>query len=161
MVKNSKGGSRFKKGAKHSGVQQMEEKLVFRNAEDDQHYAKVTQSLGSGRFVLQVVVNRSDGQPPLLDTRVNYLGILPGRMKKQKWKHFVAPNDFVLISKREFQAADNNKVDIVMKYSTEAVRKLSKMSEIPKGEDEGEDSLFIGEDEHEGGGHSSSSKKKL
>ena len=114
-----------------------------------------------GRFVLQVVVNRTDGQPPLLDTTVSYLGILPGRMKKQKWKHFVAPNDFVLISKREFQAADNNKVDIVMKYSTEAVRKLSKMNEIPKGEDDGEDSLFIGEDEQEGGGQSSSSKKKV
>lgn len=146
----------------------MEEKVVFRDAEDDQHYAKVTQSLGSGRFVLHMVVNRTDGQPPLLDTTVNYMGILPGRMKKQKWKNFVAPNDYVLISKREFQAEDNKKVDIVMKYSTEAVRKLSKINEIPKGDDEGEDSLFIGEDDAEqqsqassgGSGSSSTGKKK-
>ncbi len=142
MVKNSKGGSRFKKGAKHSGVQQMEEKVVFRDTSDDQHYAKVIQSLGSGRFVLHIVVNRTDGQPPLLDP-TNYMGILPGRMKKQKWKNFVAPNDFVLISKRDFQAEDNKKVDIMMKYSTEATRKLIKSNEIPKGDDDETDSMFV------------------
>lgn len=124
----------------------MEEKVVFRNSGDDQHYAKVIQSLGSGRFILHVVVNRADGQPPLLDTSSNYMGILPGRMKKQKWKNFVSPNDFVLISKRDFQADDNRKVDIVMKYSSEVARKLIKMNEIPKGEDEETDSMFIDED---------------
>ena len=123
----------------------MEEKVVFRNSSEDQHYAKVMQSLGSGRFILHVVVNRADGQPPLLDTS-NYMGILPGRMKKQKWKNFVSPNDCVLISKRDFQADDNKKVDIIMKYSAEAARKLIKMNEIPKGDDDEADSMFVDED---------------
>ena len=65
-------------------------------------------------------------------------------MKRQKWRNFVAPNDYVLVSKRDFQAEDNNKVDIIMKYSPEAMRKLRNMNEIPKDDGEcEEESVFV------------------
>jgi hypothetical protein len=76
------------------------------------------------------------------------MGILPGRLKRQKWKNFVAENDYVLIAKREFQSDDNQKVDIIMKYTPEATRKLSNMNEIPSvGDENHEDTAFCMEEE--------------
>lgn len=130
MVKNKKGGSGFKKGVKHSGVAQMEEKVVLRDADAGEHYALVTASLGGCRFKLVLVQHSDDDQQPTLGT-TSYIGILRGSMRRQKWKNFVAVKDFVLISKREFQTEGNDKVDILHRYNPEATRKLYKMNQLP------------------------------
>lgn len=146
MPKNKKGGARFKKGVNNSGVQ-IEEKIVTRSITDNEYYAKVDKPLGSGRFMLRLVLKASDHDRPILSS-MSYMGILPGRLKRQKWKNFVAENDYVLIAKREFQSDDNQKVDIIMKYTPEATRKLSNMNEIPSvGDENHEDTAFCMEDE--------------
>jgi len=143
MPKNKKGGSRFKKGVNNSGVSQIEEKVVMRNADENEHYAKINKALGSGRFSLNIIVKKTADDIPKLNPTI-YMGILPGKMKRQKWKHFVTENDFVLVSKRDFQADDNLKVDIIMKYTPEATRKLGKLNEIPLADEDTEiSSVFI------------------
>ena len=138
MPKNSKGGSRFKKGVRNSGAAQMEEKLVLRESKNSEYYAYVLGALGNCRFNVLLVNNSSDDSvPPTLGSRT-HLAILPGRMKKQKWKNFVAAKDFVLVSKRDFQMEDNPRVDILHKYTAEAVRKMCKLNQLPSSTEAGD-----------------------
>ena len=123
-IRNRKGGSKYKKGARGAPA---EEKLILRKDSDGELYAKVTKACGNGRFMVRLVHYR-DQDPVLAD--VDVMGILPGRMRRRKWKHFVTVNDFVLIAQREFQS-DNSKVDILHKYDPCSVRKLTKMGAVP------------------------------
>ena len=77
---------------------------------------------------MKLVCVRSDGDI-LFSSRV-HLGILPGRMRRQKWKHFVTINDIVLVGCREFETEDR-KVDILHKYTADAAKQLIKMGSIP------------------------------
>ena len=61
----------------------VERKLVLRDDDESQVYAKVVKAYGSGRFEVALVRYIED-KPTLNDTTV--MAILPGRMKKQKWK---------------------------------------------------------------------------
>jgi initiation factor 1A len=124
MPKN-KGGSGFKKSKKPSI--QFDEKLVF--AQDtNEHYAKITKVYGSGRFGLHLISKNDDNVK--LITSKEYMGILPGRMRKQKWKNLVCINDIVLVASRDFQT-DDTKVDILHKYKPESTKKLEQMKLIP------------------------------
>ncbi len=61
-------------------------------------------------------------------TPKEYRGRISGRMRKQKRRNFVNKDDFVLISKRDFE---EDKVDILHVYRPEAMRKLVKMGHLP------------------------------
>tara|TARA_Y200000002_G_C22633725_1_gene643690 strand:- start:919 stop:1404 length:486 start_codon:yes stop_codon:yes gene_type:complete len=125
MPKNKKGGSKFKKSKKPV---QFEEKLIL--AQDNEHYAKITKVYGSGRFGLNLISKSNNDDNVQIVTTKEYMGILPGRMRRQKWKNFISVNDIVLIALRDFQT-DDTKVDILHKYKEESTKKLEQMRLIP------------------------------
>lgn len=133
-----------KKGGKHvrrkTGAL-TEEKLILRDEGGGEVYARVSAACGSGRFMVKLVQYDETNAPILAPSEV--LGILPGRMRRRKWKHFVTVNDYVLVQQRSFQT-EQNKVDILHKYDAGSAKKLAKMRAVP--DDYGEEILF-GEDD--------------
>lgn len=124
MARNKGGGSKHKKG---KNTQQVETLLLRSdNTSDNEYYAHVIKPYGNGQFGVRLVV--SDGDKLLSLTEKEYRGRLSGRMRKQKRRNFVNKDDFVLISKRDFE---ENKVDILHVYRPEGVRKLIKMGHLP------------------------------
>lgn len=127
MVKNTKGGSRHKR-AKNSNVHQ-NDKLVLRDENCGEHYAYVSKAYGNAQFGVHLVECNEEGTLGL--SSMEYRGRVSGRMRKQKYRNFVRPNNLVLIAERDFQTNDE-KVDIIHVYKDEAVRKLVKMGHIPQ-----------------------------
>ena len=82
--------------------------------DDSQEYAQVVQILGNSRFQVQCF----DG--------VVRLGHIRGNMRNKVW---IKLSDFVLVSLRDFQ---DNKCDVIMKYTTEEVRNLKSYGELPE-----------------------------
>lgn len=111
--KKKSGGSK-KRGTRNFSDKGTKRELLL--AEDGQQYARVTTRLGDGRFVVQCL---RDGQVRLAHVR--------GKLWKRVW---VNPHDLILISMRTFQ---DQKTDIVHKYTDDEERLLCKMSEIPLG----------------------------
>lgn len=112
--KSSKSG-----GSKRSGKRNYSDKSSKRElelAEDNQQYARVTKRLGDGRFE---VLCLGDGQARLAHVR--------GKLWRRVW---ISPNDLTLVSVRAFQ---DQKVDIVHKFTDHEERVLSQMREIPLG----------------------------
>ena len=85
--------------------------LIFKD--DCQEYGQILKMLGHGRCDILCI----DG--------IQRLGVIRGNMRKKKW---VKINDYVLVSLREFQ---DNKCDIIGKYTEEDVRNLKAYGEIP------------------------------
>ena len=54
------------------------------------------------------------------------LGVIRGKMRKRVW---INPGDIILVSIRGFQ---DNKVDVIAKYSDDEVRKLIKQKEVTR-----------------------------
>ena len=81
--------------------------------EDGQEYAQVLAPLGNKRFKVVCF----DGQTRLAHLR--------GIIRKNQW---VSTGDIVLVCLRDFQ---DDKVDIMVKYTPEQVRQLKSMGEIP------------------------------
>jgi len=84
---------------------------VFR--EDGQEYAQVTKMLGNGRLEAQCF----DGEKRLAHIR--------GKMRKKVW---INQGDIILISLRDFQ---DNKADVIVKYTAEEARNLKAYGELP------------------------------
>ena len=122
MARNKGGGSKHKKGKSLGQV----ETLLLRSEEDREFYAHVLKAYGNGQFGVRLVV--SDANAQLTLTPKEYRGRISGRMRKQKRRNFVNKDDFVLISKRDFE---EDKVDILHVYRPEAMRKLVKMGHLP------------------------------
>lgn len=105
-------------GSKRSGSRNFTEKqkreLLF--AEDGQQYARVTTRLGDGRFE---VLCFGDGVTRSAHVR--------GKLWKRVW---VNQGDLVLVCLRAFQ---DQKTDIVHKFSTDEERVLQNAGELPKG----------------------------
>ena len=113
MPKNKgKGGKKRKRGqrtkAEDNGGQ-----LEYKGP--DQEYALVTAVLGDRRFRVKC----SDG--------INRIAHARGNMRKRVW---IMAADVVLIALREYQ---DDKCDIILKYTSDEVRKLQNRDEIPKG----------------------------
>jgi len=108
MPKNTFGGNKAK-GFKNSGPIK-ETELVIKSR--DQEYAKVVKLLGSNMVDLQCF----DG--------VKRLGLIRGALRKKCW---ISLNDIVLIGLRDYQ---DNKCDILSKYSQDEVRNLIKLNQI-------------------------------
>jgi len=78
-----------------------------------QEYGKVTKVCGNCRFMV------------MLPDSKEYLAVLCRRMFKRAW---VSVDQIVLVSRRDFQ---ENKVDIIHRYTDEDVRTLIQMNELP------------------------------
>ena len=118
MPKNKFGGNKAKKGKN----QQESNEIFFK--EDGQEYAKVTKVLGNCRLSLDCF----DG--------IERIGLIRGKMRKKVWINL---SDTVLISTRDYQ---DNKCDVIHKYSENDVRKLSAYKEIAPDEEKEEICAF-------------------
>jgi translation initiation factor 1A len=85
--------------------------LVYKT--DMQQYGKITKLLGDRRVML-IAPDNSE-----------ILGHIQGKFRKRVWFNV---NDIVLFSRRDFQ---DEKVDIIHKYSDDDIKKLIKELEIP------------------------------
>merc|ERR1712048_615167 len=97
-------------GAK-GGVDAKKQELVFK--EDGQEYGQVMRMLGNERCE----TNCFDGAKRLCHIR--------GKMRKKVW---VNQGDIVLVSLRDFQ---DEKGDIIVKYTSEEARNLKNYGELP------------------------------
>ena len=105
-----KGGKNRRRG-KGDGEESKRE-LEFK--EEGQEYAQVVRMLGNGRCECFCY----DG--------VTRLGHIRGKMRKKVW---VTAGDIVLVGKRDFQ---DEKVDILHKYSADEARNLKQYGELPE-----------------------------
>lgn len=110
MVKKTGGGNKHKK-KKNKTVVEIERELIFKT--EDQEYAQVTKLLGNCRLEAQCF----DGKTRLCHIR--------GTMRKKIW---IVVNDVVLVSLRDYE---DNKCDIIYKYTSKEVNKLKYLGEIP------------------------------
>jgi translation initiation factor 1A len=103
-----KGGKGRRRGKGGEGEKR---ELVFKEAE--QEYAQVLKMLGNGRCDCMCV----DGVKRLCHIR--------GKMRKRVW---ITTGDIVLVSLRDFQ---DEKADIILKYSADEARALKTYGELP------------------------------
>lgn len=96
--------------------------LVFK--EDGQEYAQAVRMLGNGRLEALCY----DGK-----TR---LAIIRGKMRKRIW---VNTGDIILVGLRDFQ---DDKCDVINKYTSDEARNLKAYGEIPKEAKINEDESF-------------------
>jgi translation initiation factor 1A len=94
--------------------------------DDSQEYAQIIKMLGSGRCKVYCF----DGAERLAHIR--------GAMRNKVW---ISMSDFVLVGLRDFQ---DNKCDIILKYTTEEVRNLKSYGELPE-----DTSLVVQKEEEE------------
>ena len=111
MPKNTKGGKGYKKGKK-GGNGPSTRQLILK--EDGSEYATLGKNLGNSRFSCDC----HDGR--------ERLGHIRGKMQKRVW---LKQGDLVLVSVRDFQ---DDKCDIVHKYSEDDKNQLLKMGQLVK-----------------------------
>lgn len=135
MTKNTIGG----KGHKRAKKQIADFKNVpLKDNNNQTDYALVLSVLGNGRMKVLC-----------LSDKIERLGHIRGALYKKTW---IAKDDIVLISKRDFQ---DGRCDIIFKYSPEEIKTLIKNGEIDRyynndRDEKSEDELiFIEEDENE------------
>jgi len=105
-----KGGKNRRRG-KNMTSDEMKSELILK--EEGQEYAQVIRMLGNGRLEGSCF----DGTVRLCHIR--------GKMRKKVW---VNQGDIILVGLRDFQ---DNKADIILKYSPEEARRLKAMGELP------------------------------
>jgi len=110
MPKNKgKGGKNRRRGKNQNDDEKRE--IVLKT--DGQEYAQVVRMLGNGRLEAHCF----DGKNRLCHIR--------GKMRKKVW---VNQGDIVLIGLRDFQ---DEKADVIMKYSSEEARRLKQQGALP------------------------------
>jgi translation initiation factor 1A len=135
MPKKGKGGKKHRKSKNDTATTKRE--LTLRD--EGQEYAVVLKMLGDGRLTAAC----NDGK--------ERLGIIRGAMRKRV---YIRVDDFILLGLREFQ---DDKADVIHKYSPEEVRSLKKMGQISESmkakrsveeevENKDEDDVFVFED---------------
>lgn len=140
------GGKKRKQGKK-----KVFEERELQFADELQGYGQVLRLLGDSRLEIQC----TDG--------VKRMGHIRGTMRKKIW---IAMGDVVLIAKREYE---DDKCDIILKYTEEEVRKLKQLNEIPESiklpENENKpnddpDIVFMSEDEEANDANTNKKKKQ-
>lgn len=106
--------SKKKGGGSRRNTSDKRDKRELLLATDGQQYAKLTKLLGDGRFEALCL---ADGVTRLARCR--------GKLWKRVW---LVTGDLVLLGLRDFQ---DQKVDIVHKYSADEERTLASMGELP------------------------------
>ncbi len=138
MPKNKgKGGKNRRRGKNQNEPDKRE--LVFK--EDGQEYAKVTKMLGNGHV-----------ECVCFDGEIR-IGHIRGKMRKKVW---INGGDIILVGLRDYQ---DNKCDIILKYTADEARNLKTYGELPEsaqiddimGEEGAEDVVFdeISDEEEE------------
>lgn len=129
MTKNT-GGKAFRKGKSHQGGSFRRE-IIFK--EYGQEYALITKMLGNGHCECKCYDD------------VVRLGNIRGKMRKRVW---LSVGDIVLCGLRDYQ---DEKVDIIHKYTADEVLNLKSMGEISmdEGEKEEKEGSMTGEDVEE------------
>ena len=128
--KNNTGGSGYKKRARKNNVQTVNNKFITRAEGNLQFYATIIKATGNRHFM----VNLHDHEGKDLSTfkksdnlfAKEFYGSLRGNIRKGQW---VSPGDLVLVSLRDFNLNDN-KIDIIKKYSYEEAKYLKKKCKI-------------------------------
>mmetsp|Transcript_9197 Transcript_9197/g.15682 ORF Transcript_9197/g.15682 Transcript_9197/m.15682 type:complete len:143 (-) Transcript_9197:237-665(-) len=110
MPKNKLGGNKAKRAK--ASTENNKKELEFK--EPGQEYGQITRMLGNGRCDVQCV----DGVKRLCHIR--------GKMRKKVWCN---QGDIVLVSLRDFQ---DEKGDIIVKYTAEEARSLKNYGELPE-----------------------------
>jgi translation initiation factor 1A len=110
LLPSGNGGKNRRRG-KGDGEESKRE-LEFK--EEGQEYAQILKMLGNGRCECFCF----DG--------VTRLGHIRGKMRKKVW---ITVGDIVLVGKRDFQ---DDKVDILHKYSADEARNLKQYGELPE-----------------------------
>lgn len=129
-AKKKKGGKKGRRGKKGGG-EENENKHLKTIDPDLQRYYRVERKLGDCRMALV----DEKGQ--------EIIGIIRGKFRKRVW---INPGDIVICSVRSFQ---NDRVDIVHKYSMQDAKRLVRKNEIPAsllGEEATEDTSKTGDD---------------
>mmetsp|Transcript_16092 Transcript_16092/g.41356 ORF Transcript_16092/g.41356 Transcript_16092/m.41356 type:complete len:141 (-) Transcript_16092:351-773(-) len=111
MPKNKGKGGKNRRRGKNDNEDDKRE-LIFK--EEGQEYAQITKMLGNGRCDSVCF----DGVKRLCHIR--------GKLRKKVW---INNGDIVLVGLRDFQ---DEKADIILKYSPEEARNLKKYGEIPE-----------------------------
>lgn len=127
MGKNVKGGKNKRRGKNDNS----DEKRELTIKEEGQEYATVIKMLGAGRVSAQCF----DGKMRL--------GNIRGKMRKRVW---INVGDTVLVALRDFQ---DDKVDIIQKYSPDEARQLKAMGELPEAAKINDVTATLGSDEEE------------
>ncbi|XP_052519990.1 eukaryotic translation initiation factor 1A-like [Budorcas taxicolor] len=128
MPKNKgKGGRNRRKGKKKNKYEKGD--LVFK--EDGQEYAQVTKMLGNARLEAMCF----DGVTRICRIR--------GSLRKQVW---INTSDIILIGLRDYQ---DNKADVILKYSADEARSLKDYGELPEYVELSETDGFDPEDDDE------------
>ena len=109
MPKNKKGGKSFKR--QKSKRDDVNKQLEFK--EHGQEYGQVIKMLGNGRLRVLCFDNKER------------LGIIRGKMRKRVW---IETGDVILVGLRDFQ---DEKADVIGKYSSDEARQLKRLGEIP------------------------------
>ncbi len=104
------GGSKRRKGKKHTEDYLEQRETIIK--QDMMEYGYIEKTLGNGRFSIVCPDNKKR------------LGILRGNMRKKVW---IVCGDMILYGIRDFQ---DDKVDILHKYTTEDVKNLYRWEEI-------------------------------
>jgi len=147
MPKNAGLGGKKRKQGKKKVFEERE--LQF--AGEMQCYGQVLRLLGDSRLEIQC----TDG--------VKRMGHIRGTMKKKVW---IAMGDVVLIAKRDYE---DDKCDIILKYTEEEVRKLKQLEQIPESiklpenenkQNDDADIVFMSDDDEEKGNDGPANKKK-
>ena len=108
MPKNKgKGGKNRRRGARTAAPRELAQKV------EGQDYAQVTRMLGNGHLHAMC----SDSKERMC--------VIPGSMRKKQW---VGQGDIILINLRDYQ---DDKADIVLRYTPSEVRSLKKLGELP------------------------------
>ncbi|XP_043316150.1 eukaryotic translation initiation factor 1A, Y-chromosomal-like isoform X1 [Cervus canadensis] len=128
MPKNKgKGGRNKRKGKKENEYKNRD--LVFK--QDGQEYAQVTKMLGNAR--LEAVC--SDGV-----TRICHIR---GSLRNKVW---INTSDIILVGLRDYQ---DNKADVILKYSADEARSLKAYGELPEYVELSDTDTFDPEDDDE------------
>ncbi|TIA80290.1 hypothetical protein E3P84_02642 [Wallemia ichthyophaga] len=128
MPKNKGKGGKNRRRGKNDNENDKRE-LIFK--EEGQEYAQVSRMLGNGRLEASCF----DGN--------KRLGHIRGKMRKKVW---IGNGDIVLLSLREFE---DEKADIIHKYSPDEARALKQYGELPNEARINENEAF-GDDDLEG-----------
>jgi len=113
MPKNKgKGGKNRRRGKNENDNEKRE--LIFK--EDGQEYAQVLKMLGNGRLEARAFD----------DAGTVRLATIRGKLRKKVW---INTGDIILLSLRDFQ---DDKGDVILKYSAEEARNLKAYGELPE-----------------------------
>ncbi|KAL2269491.1 hypothetical protein VTJ83DRAFT_1675 [Remersonia thermophila] len=126
MPKNKgKGGKNRRRGKNENDNEKRE--LTFK--EEGQEYAQVLKMLGNGRLEAYCF----DG--------TKRLGLIRGKLRKKIW---INNGDIILVSLRDYQ---DNKADVILKYSADEARSLKAYGELPDNAKINETDTFGGDND--------------